>query len=108
MKNKKGLFIKDPNFWRVPRKLKKQIPKNTPYCYTPITKPGIMSNGVWGFKIKQCPFSTYIKIKNMKPIPDYIDFKLLENYGEDQVNWCKLVKCEIEDQCKNCGIKKGY
>lgn len=42
MKNEKGLFIKSPNYWRIPRKLKKQIPKDTPYCYAPTSAFGIM------------------------------------------------------------------
>ena len=49
MKNNKGLFIKDPNKSRIPRKLKKQIPKDTVYCYTPLSEPRIMEDGVWGF-----------------------------------------------------------
>lgn len=102
MKNFKGLFIKR-EYSRIPRKLKKQIPKNTMYCYTPLTEPGIMEDGVWGYKIKQCPFSTYIKNKDMNPMPSYMDKKLLDEYGEEYTNWCKLVKYEIEDQYKSCG-----
>ena len=46
-KNEKGLFVKNPHFWRIPRKKKKQIPKDTFYCYTPTSKPGIMKDGRW-------------------------------------------------------------
>jgi hypothetical protein len=104
MKNDKGLFIKDPNFWRVPRKLKKQIPKNTPYCYTPTSTPGIMKDGRWGYTIKPCPLYTWKKYKDMIPTPKWMDKEDMKKYGEDSAGYCKLVKGEIDDQCKNCGI----
>jgi hypothetical protein len=66
--------------FRVPRKLKKKIPKNIPYCYTPIKFD--MNTGI--YHIKPCPFYKHIK-------------------GID--GFCKLLKCEVEDQCKSCGIK---
>jgi hypothetical protein len=103
MKNNKGLFIKNPNFWRVPRKLKKKIPKNTHYCYTPTSSPGFMDDGRWGYTIKLCSFYDWRKIKNLKP--DYLNSEDLIKYGEETVGFCKLVKCEIDDQCKSCGIK---
>lgn len=105
MKNEKGLFIKNPNFWRVPRKLKKQIPSNTHYCYIPTSKPGIMDCGRWGYTIKVCPFYAWIKYKDMKPIPDWMDSEDIQKYGEEKVGWCKLVKCEVMDHCKSCGLK---
>ncbi len=107
MKNEKGLFIKDPYFWRVPRKLKKQIPKNTHYCYTPLSEPGIMKDGKWGYYIKTCPFYTYKKFKDMKPRPSWFSSEFIEEHGEAEDSWCKLAKCSIEDQCKSCGLKTG-
>lgn len=105
MKNSKGLFVKNPNTWRVPRKIKKKIPKDTFYCYTPLTNPGVMEDGKWGFKIKTCPFLTYIKIKDMNPKPSWMDDEFLAEYGEEEVSWCGVVKVEIEDQCKSCGLR---
>lgn len=107
MKNEKGLFIKSPYYWRVPRKLKKQIPKDTHYCYTPLSKPGIMEDGKWGYYIKVCSFYTHIKYKDMKPIPEWMDQEFLDEYGEQKESWCKLIKYGIDDQCKSCGLKTG-
>ena len=104
-KNEKGLFVKNPHFWRIPRKKKKQIPKDTFYCYTPTSKPGIMKDGRWGYTIKTCPFYSWRKIKDLKPLPDYLDESDLGEFGEDTVGWCKIVKGEIDDQCKSCGAK---
>ncbi len=102
-KNEKGLFIKNPNFWRIPRKKKKQIPKNTHYCYTPTSEPGIMDDGKWGYTIKMCPFYTYRKLRDLKP--DYLDKDDLIEFGEDSVGCCSLLKCEIDDCCKYCGSR---
>ncbi len=66
---------------RIPRKLKKKIPKHTPYCYTPDVEMQKKMPGVYW--IKQCPFYRHLG-------------------GID--GWCKLIKHEIEDQCKSCGI----
>jgi len=107
MKNEKGLFIKSPYYWRVPRKLKKQIPKDTHYCYIPLSKPGIMEDGKWGYYIKVCPFYTHIKYKDMKPIPEWMDQEFLDEYSETKSPWCKLAKCDVMDQCKSCGLKTG-
>lgn len=106
MKNEKGLFVKNTEKWHVPRKLKKQIPKDTPYCYIPVEFP--REENKWVYKIKLCPFHDYIKIKDMKPLPEYLTETNLIEFGEDSVGWCKLVKCEIDDQCKSCGLKYGY
>ena len=105
MKNSKGLFIKDPNYWRMPRKQKKKIPKNTMYCYTPLTKPGYMEDGRWGYKIKPCEFYTWIKYKDMEPKPGWMDKEWLDEYGEKEDSWCKLIKADILDQCKSCGSR---
>lgn len=104
MKNNKGLFIKDPNFWRVPRKLKKQIPKDTPYCYIPTSNPGLMKDGRWGYTIKLCPLYTWKKYKDMVSTPEWMDKEDIEKYGEESVGYCKLFKGEVDGQCKSCGI----
>ena len=87
IKNEKGLFIKNPKRWRVPRKLKKQIPKNTPYCYTPTSGWKTLKGGGQGYTIKCCPFW---------------------EYRESDFGWCKLVKYNVLDQCKSCNISHGY
>lgn len=101
MKNSKGLFVKNPNFWRVPRKLKKKIPKDTHYCYIPTSGFKYFEDGSYGFETKVCDFYYWRKIKDLKP--PYLDEQDLEEYGEETVGYCKLIKCEIEDQCKSCG-----
>lgn len=106
MKNSKGLFIKNPNFWRVPRKMKKKIPKDTFYCYTPTSGMKHFKDGNYGYSIKTCTFLDYIKYKDM-PKKSWMDEEFLEDYSEDTTTWCKLVKCEIDDQCKSCGLKYG-
>jgi len=108
MKNDKGLFIKDPDKFRVPRKLKKQIPKDTFYCYKPTSDFHYLKSGNYGFTVKTCPFYTWKAFKDMKPLPSWIDDDYLEEFGDVENGWCKLVKCEIEDQCKSCGLKTGY
>lgn len=101
MKNSKGLFIKNPNSWRVPRKLKKKIPKDTHYCYIPTSGLKHFEDGSYGYSIKLCHFYDWRKIKDLKP--PYLDEEDLEKYGEETVGYCKLIKCEIDDQCKSCG-----
>lgn len=112
MKNSKGLFVKNPNRWRVPRKLKKKIPKDTVYCYTYNGKHGEDWNDEYKthlpwYGVNYCPFATNIKIKDMKPIPKWADEDYLKEFGEESIEWCKLVKYEIEDSCKSCGLKYG-
>jgi hypothetical protein len=104
MKNNKGLFTKR-EYNRIPRKLKKKIPKDTHYCYTPLEFPNKQND--WVYKIKLCPFYTWIKFKDMNPKPEWCDEKDLIEYAEEDINWCKLTKLEIEDQCKSCGLKYG-
>lgn len=105
MKNEKGLFIKDPDKWRIPRKLKKQIPKDTYYCYTPTSGMQHFKDGSYGYTIKTCGLYTWRKYKDMKPAPSWIDNEFLEEFGEREKGWCKLIQCEIDDQCKSCGLK---
>jgi hypothetical protein len=83
---------------RIPRKLKKKIPEGM-YCYKGIRMD--MKTGI--YHIKSCPMFKYIQAKN-KPIDkqDEID----REYPEEWIGWCKLLQCEIDDQCKSCGINK--
>lgn len=90
---------------RVPRKKKKQIPEGL-YCYK-----GLKFDWETGiYHIKTCPFYGDMKLKDMPndKLPTWIDDEYLNENGDYQAGWCKLVKCEIDDQCKSCGIKKGY
>ena len=70
---------------RIPRKLKKKIPKNTPYCYEPDYKKNAQQKSLFPYWIKLCPF--------------------YQHTGEEIFGWCKLIKYEVMDQCKSCGIK---
>lgn len=86
--------------YRLPRKLKKQIPLGL-YCYRGLRFD--LNTGI--YYIKPCPFYTRIKLKD-KPIDqqDEVD----KEFPEEYIGWCKLIKCEIDDQCKSCGWRKGY
>ena len=85
---------------RIPRKLKKKIPEGM-YCYKGIRMD--MKTGI--YHIKPCPLYKSIQTKD-KPIEkqDEID----REYPEHWIGWCKLLQCEIDDQCKSCGIKRGF
>lgn len=71
---------------RIPRKKKKQIPKDTPYCYT--IKSGWIypKEGRPYIKTKVCPFYKHI---------------------EDVTGYCKLIKYEVDDQVKSCEMRQG-
>lgn len=86
---------------RIPRKLKKKIPRGF-YCYTGMKMD--WNTGI--YHIKPCPFYARIKIKDMKPQPTWVDDEYIAKYGEEKDGWCKLIKCEIEDQCKFCGERE--
>jgi hypothetical protein len=70
---------------RIPRKLKKKIPKNTPYCYEPDYKKNAQQKSLFPYWIKPCPF--------------------YQHTGEEIFGWCRIIKNEVMDQCKSCGIK---
>lgn len=73
--------------YRIPRKKKKQIPKETPYCYTfdeERNKKEPLENG--GYWIKTCPFY---------------------KYGKDYEGGCKLVEGIVIDQVKICNQREG-
>jgi hypothetical protein len=107
MKNEKGLFIKR-EYGRVPRKLKKKVPKNTHYCYTATSGFKKFKDGTYGYTIKICKFYTHIKYNDMIKKPNWIDEDFLGKYGNEETSWCSLVKTTIDDQCKSCGISHGY
>ena len=92
---------------RIPRKIKKKIPKNTQYCYEATSGMIYEKGELPYFKIKICPHYTNIKFKDMKPKPSWIDKDFLAQYGEEIDSWCKLIKNEIMDQCKSCGVGYG-
>lgn len=98
---------------RIPRKLKKKIPKGI-YCYNGIKmdwKTGI-------YKIEPCPFLGHIKIRDLILIENNLDNKeIAEEIVEEKekeeflnytVGFCKFLKCEIDDQCKSCSLKKDF
>jgi hypothetical protein len=92
--------------FRIPRKLKKKIPKGL-YCYTPTSGFQKFPDGTWGYKIKLCPFYGHIKLKDwpVKSRPKYMDDEFIQEFGEQNESWCKLVKWDVMDQCKSCGVK---
>lgn len=97
---------------RVPRKIKKKIPKGL-YCYTPTSGFKKFKSGEYGYSIRLCPMYSYQKRGD---ILDYLDpwcFEYLQDEPEDSkefldefVGFCKFIKCEIDDQCKSCSFKK--
>lgn len=96
--------MKEEKF-RVPRKLKKKIPKGL-YCYTGINFD--YSTGI--YHTKPCPFFEYKKHKDI-PInqrPDWMDDEYVAEFGEESDGWCKLLKFDIDDQCKSCGLKTNF
>lgn len=67
---------------------KENIPKNTLYCYTILSidkHPDDERNII--IRTKYCPFYKFI---------DGLD------------GWCNLLKDEVDDSCKICGISEGY
>lgn len=98
---------------RIPRKLKKKIPRGL-YCYKYTGKTSFrfieeLNQEVAQFHTKVCPF---YKWNLPKDLPEEMQTgylkEIYEEYPEVRVSWCKLVECEIEDQCKSCGIKKEF
>lgn len=73
--------------FRIPRKKKKKIPTGL-YCYTPTSGFKVLKDGRYGYTIKECPFYKHVKDDSL--------------YGR-----CNLLKCEVTDQVKDCGLKFG-
>jgi hypothetical protein len=91
--------------YRVPRKIKKKIPKGV-YCYEYV-RAKYSENGNWtGYETKPCPYGKYIQLKDSTSAKYHTEEELKE-YGHELVDYCKIAKCEIDDQCKMCGIKEG-
>lgn len=99
--------FKKREYQRFPRKLKKHIPVGA-YCYIPNGKNGQKWNEEYKiflptYGVTYCKFHGSIKIKDKPEIEDW------ENeFLEDKVEWCKLLKYDIMDSCKSCTFKKWY
>lgn len=99
--------FKKREYHRVPRKLKKHIPVGV-YCYVPNGKNGKKWNEEYKIFIpthgvKYCRFHGSIKVKDKPEIEE-----CEEEFLEDKVECCKLVKYEITDSCKSCSFRKVY
>ena len=92
---------------RIPRKKKKKVPVG-PYCYTPLTGYKILPNGKYGFEAKLCDFYTCIRIEDVPEHlrPRWMDQEYVDEFKNEQIGWCRLVKEDVEDQCKSCGLRK--
>lgn len=86
--------------FRIPRKLKKQIPEG-PYCYQGLR----LNEKTFIYHVRPCPFYSHIKLKE-KPfeMQDEID----KEYPEELIGWCKALEYEIDDQCKLCSWNAKY
>lgn len=84
--------------FRIPRKLKKQIPKG-PYCYTLVKR----LKNEYGWRIKLCPF--YFRNEF-----GYGDCKYLINKHNLELNGSEGDRFDIclDDQCKSCNINCDY
>ena len=85
---------------RIPRKLKKKIPIGL-YCYKGLKYD--WSTGV--YHIKPCHFYGDIKIGDM-PVEKHME-EWKEEFKEEKTEWCRLIKCQIDDQCKSCSYNYG-
>ncbi len=97
---------------KIPRKLKKKIPLGM-YCY----KFNGKISQKWNEEYKQflpsygvdlCPFYTSIKIKDVPQDSEDEIMKEMRDeneFPEETIGWCKLVKYSIDDQCKSCSVK---
>lgn len=75
---------------RIPRKKKKTIPNDTPYCYK-ATSGIIRPKGELPYyHVKRCPFYTN---------SGYSGYSGYSGHS----GYCKLIKCEVIDQVKECG-----
>lgn len=86
--------------FRIPRKLKKKIPEGL-YCYKGIKMD--WNTGV--YQVEPCHFYANIK---MKEKPEEMQDEIDKEYPEEIIGFCKYLKCEIDDQCKSCGINRGF
>ena len=88
---------------RIPRKLKKKIPRGH-YCYYPTGKTGTIWSDEWNqeiptYQVKYCPFYYWNKL-------GYGDCKYLNQLDNGILNgegdYSDLC---LDDRCKSCGIK---
>ena len=61
-----------------------------------------METGV--YHIKSCKFYTHIMLKD---VPEEQKREWHKEYPDAVIGWCKFLTCEIDDQCKSCGINEG-
>jgi hypothetical protein len=93
-----GKKIYNMKKFRVPRKLKKKIPQGM-YCYEGLNFD--CATGI--YNIRSCRFYNYIKRSDKSESKkDEID----KEYPDEYCGYCRLIKSELIDQCKSCGIKK--
>ena len=83
---------------RLPRKIKKQIPKGF-YCYEGLKYVGYV------YYVRPCPMFKHIKLKDL---PIDLQDEISDEYPEEYVGFCKFLKYEIVDQCKSCGINEKF
>lgn len=94
---------------RIPRKLKKKIPKGV-YCYVFTGKTSNVWNSdtksfVTSYHTKNCPFNCYEQIKDL---PSDLIKELDEDneFPNEYIEYCKYLKTDIMDSCKSCSINK--
>jgi len=93
---------------KIPRKLKKKIPKGV-YCYTPIFIKNKNNLNNFEYPIKLCSFYTNILINKISKneIPNWMDQEYINEFGKEKISWCNKIKIDITDQCKSCGFNYG-
>jgi len=99
------------------------IPKNTPYCYIPISKVEYKEDGTPIYKIKNCPFWYSIEIEGAINKEDgeaenavWDQHPGLVAVGQHWIGGCKLIKKTDDDMggfgllwdsCKECSINES-
>lgn len=94
------MLIQKQKKYRLPRKIKKQIPKGM-YCYTSLGEIWNKDGKYEGIRIKRCPmyFENKLGFGDCKYCFK-IDGKL---NGEDgNIDFC------LDDQCKSCSFKWSW
>lgn len=73
-------------------RLRKLIPQNTPYCYTPIG----YDEDYHYYHTKPCPYWDIETVNDPQ-------------YGECKVEWCHYLgkELDVQDQVKDCGVSCG-
>ena len=72
------------------------VPKDTVYCYTLDMK---------SFKRKYCKFYSTIKHSELpSEILKFYGNEINSEFSSEKVEFCKLVKSEIDDSCKSCDL----